>query len=119
MGRTQRPEFDLDELRRREFEFVFGLGRGVVAVTLAEPADGVDGEFLLALQADAGAGGKSENVFGFEFAPGTGILGACGATLPERKAGRRTQRNGFKTHRLYRPSHDLPHHRNRPIDAHS
>src|SRR6202035_256813 len=62
VGRSERTEFDLDELGRRKLELVFGFGRRVAAVALAEPGDGVDGEFLLALEADAGAGGKSENV---------------------------------------------------------
>jgi hypothetical protein len=97
-------------LRRREFEFVFGLCRGVVAVALAEPADGVDGEFLLALQADAGAGGEPENVLGFEFAPGTGILGARRAALPEGKSGHRAQRNGVKPPGLKYPSRSFTHH---------
>jgi hypothetical protein len=74
--RSERAEFDLDELVRGKLVFVFGLGRGVVAVTFAEPADGVDREFLLALKTDAGAGGKSKNVLGLDLAPGACVLGA-------------------------------------------
>src|SRR5439155_195399 len=75
VGRTERAEFDLNELRWREFELVLGLGGGVVTVALAEPADGVDGELLLTLKADAGAGGKSKNVLGFDLAPGACVVG--------------------------------------------
>ena len=91
VGRSERAEFDLDELRRREFEFVLGLGRGVMTIALAEPADRVDGEFLLALQPDAGAGGESENVLGLELAPGTGVLGVCRAALPQARRRARAQ----------------------------
>ena len=82
MGRSKRAKFDLDELGRREFEFILGLGRGVVTVAFAEPADGLDREFLLTLKANAGTGGKSKNIFGLNVLPGTGILRsrATGAT---------------------------------------
>jgi len=53
VGRSERTEFDLDELRRRELELVFRLRRIVAAVALAEPAPGVDREFLLAFQTNA------------------------------------------------------------------
>jgi hypothetical protein len=62
MGRPERAELDLDELGRRKFEFVPGLGRRVVTIALAEAADAVDGEFHFTLEANAGPGGKSENI---------------------------------------------------------
>ena len=76
VGRSKRAEFDLDELGRGKFELVLCLGGGVVTVALAEPADGVDRDFLLALQSDAGTGGESEDVFGFDLFPGSGVLRA-------------------------------------------
>src|SRR6202011_2600026 len=96
---------DLDELARRELELVFRLGRRVMAVTLAEPGDGVDGEFLLALKPDAGAGGKSKNVLGLDVAPGAGVIGAGGAG-PTNKGGR-AKRQGVMPFRLDPYSHVL------------
>src|SRR6266446_591432 len=83
VGRSERAEFDLDELGRGKFEFVFCLGRRIVAIALAEPANAVDGEFLLAFKANAGTGGKSKNVFCLDIAPGTRILGARSAARPK------------------------------------
>jgi len=40
-----------------------------MAVALAEPTNRLNREFLLAFQTDAGAGGKSKNVLGLNFAP--------------------------------------------------
>ena len=74
MGRPERAKFNLDELRRRKFKLVLCLGRSVVTIAFAEPPDGVDREFLLTLQANAGTGGKSEDVFGLNLLPGAGIL---------------------------------------------
>ena len=68
VGRSERAEFDLDELGRRKFEFIFCLGRRIVTIALAEPADAVDREFLLTFKANAGSGGKSKNVFGLYIA---------------------------------------------------
>ena len=76
VGRSERAKLDLYELSWRKFELVLGLGRGVVTAALAEPPDGVGGEFLLALKADTGAGGKSEDVFGLEVTPGACVLGS-------------------------------------------
>jgi hypothetical protein len=59
-----------------------------VTISLAEPADAIDGKFLLTLQTNAGAGGKSENVFGFDFAPGACVLGARRAAAPKQTSGR-------------------------------
>src|SRR5258705_13570169 len=83
VGRSDRAEFDLDELGRGKFEFVFRLGRRVVAIALAEPANAVDGEFLLALKTNAGTGGKSKNVFCLDIVPGIRILPARGAARPK------------------------------------
>src|SRR6266478_7455254 len=83
VGRSERAEFDLDELGRSKFEFVFCLGRRIVAIALAEPANAVDSEFLLALKANAGPGGESKNVFCLDIAPGTRILGARSAARPK------------------------------------
>ena len=88
VGRSERAEFDLDELGRGKFELVFGLGRRVVAIALAEPANAVDGEFLLAFKANAGTGGKSKNVFGLDIAPGAGILRVRGAAITKKTGDR-------------------------------
>src|SRR5258706_11063633 len=104
VGRSERAEFDLDELGRGKFEFVFGFGRRVVAIALAEPANAVDGEFLLALKANAGTGGKSKNVFCLDIAPGTRILCARGAARPKKTSGC-AERNAMTSSRPYPRSH--------------
>jgi hypothetical protein len=81
--RAERAKFDLDELGGRELVLIFGFGPGIVAITFAKPADAIDGKFLLALDADARAGGEAENVFGLDFLPGLGVLGARSATKAE------------------------------------
>ena len=104
VDRSERAEFDLDELGRGKFELVFGLGRRVVAIALAEPANAVDGEFLLAFKANAGPGGKSKNVFGLDIAPGAGVLGARGAATAK-KTGDRAEHNAMTSSRRYPRSH--------------
>ena len=54
-----------------------------MSVAFAEPTDGVDGELFLTLKANAGTGGKSEDVFGLNVLPGTGILGVRAADATE------------------------------------
>src|SRR5712675_191411 len=94
VGRSERAELDLDELRRGKFELVLGLGRGIVTIALAEAPDAVDREFLLALEPDAGPGGKAKDVFGLDIAPGTCVLGARSPAARERKTGDREQCDG-------------------------
>ena len=65
---NKRPELELDVLVGREFEFELGLARAITSVTLADPRLGIKREFLLAFQADAGAFGETEHVFGFDVA---------------------------------------------------
>src|SRR4029077_9496483 len=79
VGRSERAELDLHELGGREFVLVLGLGRRVMAVALAEPANGIDGEFLLALDADAGTGGKAKNILGFNLEPAARVVCVCRA----------------------------------------
>ena len=111
MRRSERAEFDLDELGRGKFKFVFGLGRRVVAIALAEPADAVDGEFLLALKANAGTGGKSKNVFCLDIVPGTCILRARGAARPK-------ETSGCAEHNAMTPSRPYPRsHRSHPLSG--
>jgi hypothetical protein len=69
VGRAKRAEFDLNELGRREFEFVLRLGRRVVSLAFAEAADSVDGDLFLAFKTDTGPERKSENIFGLDLAP--------------------------------------------------
>jgi hypothetical protein len=69
VGRSERAEFDLDELGRCKLKFVLCLRRSVVTIAFSEPPDGVDREFLLTLQANAGTGGKSKNLLGFNVLP--------------------------------------------------
>src|SRR4029077_10024432 len=108
VGRSERAELDLDELRRRKFEFVFCLGRRVVAIALAEPADAVDREFLLTLKTNAGTDGESKNVLGLYVLPRTGILCPRSAA-PPKKTGGRPERNGVRSSRLDLRSHRLSH----------
>ena len=77
VGRAERAELDLNELRGRELVLIFGFGRGVVAVPFAKPADAIDGKFLLPFDTDAGAGGEAENVFCLDLVPGACVPGAC------------------------------------------
>ena len=107
MDRPQRTEFDLDELRRREFKLVLCFGRTVATIALAEPGDGVDREFLFALKADARAGGKSKNVFGFNIVPGACVLGARRAATPKNTRDH-AEHNGVTPSRLYSGSHLFP-----------
>jgi hypothetical protein len=79
--RPQRAKLDLDELRRCEFEFIFGFAGTIAAFALAETADGIDRELLLTLQPDAGAGGEAEDVLGFDVAPGGVVVRPSGAAL--------------------------------------
>src|SRR6266481_7607143 len=104
MRRSERAEFDLDELARGKFEFVFRLGRRVVAIALAEPANAVDGEFLLALKANAGTGGKSKNIFCLDIAPGIRILRARGAARPK-KTSDCAEHNAMTSSGPYQRSH--------------
>src|SRR6185437_5632060 len=83
VGRAERAKLDLDELGGREFVLIFGLGRRVMTVALAEPADAVDREFLFAFDADAGAGGEAEDIFGLDVEPIIGIFGARDAAETE------------------------------------
>src|SRR3984893_4048514 len=108
MCRSQRAELDLDERGRRKFKLVFGLGRGIVTIALAEPADGVDRDFLLTLKADAGAGGKSKNILGLEVVPGACIVGARGSVAPKQTADR-AKRKGMTPSKLYRRAHLFSH----------
>jgi hypothetical protein len=108
VGRAERAEFDLDELGRRKFEFVFCLGRSIVAIAFAEPANAVDREFLLTLKANAGPGGKSKNVLGLDIAPGAGVIGARGAAA-QKKTGDRAEHNGVTSSGLYPRSHRFSH----------
>ncbi len=68
VGRHQGSELDLNELRRRVLEFELGLRGEETPVALAERRDRFRGELLLALQADAGAFGEAEDVFGLDLA---------------------------------------------------
>src|SRR5260370_7307357 len=106
MCRSERAKLDLDELGRRKFKLVFSHGRGVVTIALAEPADGVGRDFLLALEANAGAGGKSKNILGLEVAPGACVVGTRGTAAPEQTADR-AKRKGVTPPKLYPRPHLL------------
>jgi hypothetical protein len=79
-----------------------------MTIALAEPADGVDRDFLLALKADAGAGGKSKNILGLEVVPGACVVGARGSAAPKQTADR-AKRKGVTPSKLYRRAHLFSH----------
>src|SRR4029077_7779844 len=62
----KRAELELDVLVRRVLELELRFGCGIAAIALAKPADGVDREFLLAFEPDAGAFGEAEDVLGLD-----------------------------------------------------
>jgi hypothetical protein len=87
-----------------------------MTIALAEPADGVDRDFLLALKADAGAGGKSENILGLEVVPGACVVGARGSAAPKQTADR-AKRKGVTSSKLYRRAHPFSHPSHVGIDG--